>query len=299
MMSRPERTIVALDRLDAQRFARSLMGPQDRVLFFEEADSWTGLWRLLRDGTGTLIVLGARPPDKLTVHRLGPRAAQVVILQHAINRRRSLSELPAGYFISNFRKLVYWSLFSLLCKLIPRGSDTPVHVYHFTPDYLGEWTATLGEARLSHTPCPPPDPTRFGTVEDMPVCDSPVDFQLIDEPFTQTLGISDQQERALLEMILTHAGDAAIKVKPHPRSQPGKYAFSPRFEVCDTLHSHPSAVIGYRSGLLAYPFATPRQLTIDFDGSAFALIPHPREPHHEQHNTYLDVVQRDLDAKNH
>ncbi|SIS92474.1 hypothetical protein [Phaeovulum vinaykumarii] len=299
-MSRPERTIIALDHVDAQRFARSLKAAGDRVLFFEEARSWSEIRRLMRQGTGTLVVLGARPPDKAAVRHLGPRADQVVILQHAINRRRSFRELPPGYFRANFRKLVYWSLFSLLCKLVPRRAAPPTHVYHFTPDYRDEWAGALGEGTFSDTPCPRPDPSRFGTMADIPVSDAPVAWQLVDEPFTQTLGISRAQERKLFEMILdvtTQTDDGPIMVKPHPRSQPGKYDFSPRFVTGETLYSHPGAVIGYRSGLLDYPFATDRQLTIEVDGETFRLQSSIRETNHEQCGTYLNVVERDLAAK--
>lgn len=298
-MTRPERTIVALDSVDARRFARSLMAPGDRVLFFEEARSWGEIWRLLRQGTGTLIVLGARPPDKAAVRHLGPRAQQVVILQHAVNRRRSFKELPRGYFRSNARKLVYWSLFSMLCKLVPRRGAVPTHVWHFTPDYRDEWFGTLGEGTFTDTPCPHPDPTRFGTMDDIPVSDDPVPYLLIDEPFTQTLGISRAQERTLLDTILTETGDAPVMVKPHPRSVPGKYDFSDRFVVGETLYSHAGAVIGYRSGLLEYPFASSERLIIAprLDEGRFDILRETMETANEDRDTYLDRVQRDLAAQ--
>lgn len=299
-MGRPERTIVALDRVDAQRFARYLKAEGDRVLFFEEPGTWGEILRLLRQGTGTLVVLGARPPDKAAVRHLGPRAGRVIILQHAINRRRSFKELPQGYFRSNYRKLLYWSLFSILCMLVPRRALPPAHVYHFTPDYRDEWAHTLGEGSFTDTACPRPDPTRFGTMADIPVSDTPVAWQLVDEPYTQTLGISRQQERVLLEMILdvtAQTDDAPIMVKMHPRSRPGKYDFSDRFVTGETLHSHPTAVIGYRSGMLDYPFATNRQLTIEIVGDAFSLKSSTRETSNEKSDSYLDVVERDLAAQ--
>lgn len=296
-MVRPERTIVALDRVDVQRFARNLKAEGDRVLFFEEAWTWGEILRLVRQGTGTLVVLGARPPDKAAVRYLGPRAARVVILQHAVNRRRSFKDLPVGYFRSNYRKLLYWGLFSILCWLVRRRALPPTHVYHFTPDYRDEWANTLGEGSFTDTACPRPDPTRFGAIADIPISDAPVAWQLIDEPFTQTLGISRQQERVLLQMILdvtAQTDDAPIMVKQHPRSQHGKFDFSERFIIGETLHSHPRAVIGYRSALLDYPFATDRQLTIEVVGDGFSLNSSIREGSNDKRDTYLDVVERDL-----
>lgn len=301
-MARPERTIVALDRVDVQRFARSLKADGDRVLLFEEAQTWGEILRLVRQGTGTLMVLGARPPDKAAVRYLGPHAEQVVILQHAINRRRSFKELPLGYFRSNFRKLLYWGVFLILCWLVPRRTMPLTHVYHFTPDYRDEWAHTLGEESFADTACPRPDPTRFGNIADIPISNAPVVWQLVDEPFTQTLGISRQQERTLLQMILdvtAQTDDAPIMVKLHPRSQRGKYDFSDRFIPGQTLYSHPTTVIGYRSGLLDYPFATERQLTIKVEGDGFTIETSTRETSNEKRDTYLDVVERGLVAQGH
>lgn len=299
-MIRPERTIIALDSTDARRFARSLMAEGDKALFFEEAGSWGQILRLLRHGTGTLIVLGARPPDKVAVRHLGPRADAVVILQHATNRRRSFNELSLGYFRRNFRKLVYWSLFTLLCSLVPRGRrETPKHVYYFTLDYRNEWARALGEGSFDATMCPRPDPTRFGTIEDIPVSADAVAYQMIDEPFTQTLGISSAQERALFEAILAATGDEIIMVKPHPRSRPGKCDFSDRFVVSETIYSHAKTVIGYRSGLLEYPFASPARLTImpTTEGKGFDFQRSTMEIANEHHDTYLDLVEQELAAQ--
>lgn len=300
-MTRPERTIIALDTTDAHRFARSLMTDQDRVLFFEEARSWGQILRLMRKGTGTLVLLGARPPDKAAVKALGGYADAVVILQHAVNKRRSFKELPPGYFLSNFKKLIYWSLFVLLCKLVRvlggGRSDVPITVYHFTPDYRAEWAGTLGEGRFDDLPCPRPDPTRFGTKEDIPVTDTPVAYQLIDEPFGQTLGISKAQETKLLESILAATGSEQIMVKPHPRSRPGKYDFSDRFVSSNTLHAHAQSVIGYRSGLLDYPFAARERLTIEPEGDTFTISKKSMKRIDEQQDTYIDCVDRDLRSK--
>ncbi len=300
-MARPERTIIALNTTDARRFARSLMKDSDRVLFFEEARSWGQILRLVRKGTGTMILLGARPPDKAAVKALGRYADSVVILQHAVNKRRRFKELPPGYFLSNFKKLIYWSVFILLCKLVgllgQGRHSVPTTVYHFTSDYLAEWIDALGRDRFQDMACPRPDPTRFGTIEDIPVVDDPVAYQLIDEPFRQTMGISKAQETGLLQSILDTTGSEQIMVKPHPRSQPGKYDFSDRFVISNTLYSNAEVLIGYRSGLLDYPFLAQERVAIIPNGQSFVLERTMMERSNEQADTYLDCVERDLRAK--
>ena len=298
-MARPERTIVALDLTDLRRFARTLTVEGDRLLFCESARSWWRILGLIRRGTGTLIVMGARPPDKAAVRYLGGYAETVVILQHASNRRRKFKELPRGYIRRNLKKLIYWSLFSILCRLLSRGAGAvPIRLYHFTSCYRDEWTQCLGEERFSAVHCPRPDPTRFGTIEDIPVTDVPVAYQLIDEPFTQTLGISNMEERELLQAILNATVDGAnIMVKVHPRSHPEKYAFSRRYVISDSIHSHAETVIGYRSGLLDYRFVSRRRLTISPNGRSFDVLPSSAEKSDGQHLTYLDCVERDLAAQ--
>jgi len=303
-MSRPARTIVTLDRQDAQRFARSLSQDGDRHLFFEEATSWFEIWRLIRQGTGTLVVFGARPPDKAAVRCLGPFVDTVVILQHAVNKRRSFGDLPLGYFARNAKKLLYWSLFIVLCRLLsPLGRshtwDNIAHLFYFTSDYHEEWIGTLGEEQISARSCPRPDPTRFGTSQDIPVLDSPVAYQLIDEPFDTTLGITRPQEHKLYEAILGATLGHKIHVKLHPRSLADKYAFSDRFILSDALHSHANTVIGYRSGLLDYPFASPDRLMIVPAKGTFELRPTVMENIDERHETYLDCVTHALSAQGH
>ena len=301
-MKRPERTIIALDHRDAQRYARHLKASGDLLLCFEEAWTWSTVLRLLKQGTDTLIVLGARPPDKAAVRYLGPYSKQVVILQHAVNPRRKLKELSLGYFRSNIRKLLYWSIFSILCFLLPRRAPSPVYVYHFTLEYRDEWVDTLARGTISYTACPRPDPTSFGTIDDIPISVVPVVWLLIDEPFTQTLGISRAQERSLLQTILdetVQADDSPIMVKLHPRSKQDKYNFSDRFITGQILYSNANTVIGYRSGLLDYQFSTKRRLFIRAKDTGFRLELCTLESNNGKCETYLDFVQRYLADQGH
>ena len=83
-MSRPTRTIIALDPNDKQRFARTLMAQGDRSVFIEDMRSWPEIWRIARHGAQTLMIIGARPPDKAALRRLGGYVDTFVILQHAV-----------------------------------------------------------------------------------------------------------------------------------------------------------------------------------------------------------------------
>jgi hypothetical protein len=289
-----KRTIVSLDELDSFRFARTLIRPSDQCLYIEQVKSWFQIPKLIHNSIGTLIVLGARPPDKAAVHHLGAKADRIIILQHAVNRRRKVKELSLQYFLMNFRKIFYWSVFIIVCKLLPRNKLPPVHLYYFTDNYLNEWTEILGKENFEATSCPAPDPTRFGSKNDILINDTPVSYQLIDEPFTKTLGISVKSERILLQKILEISGDEPIMVKIHPRSQSEKYAFSKKFILSECIYSNPGAVIGYKSGLLNYNFCTKKYLCIHYENEKFKIQTSMKKQKNKNKLTYLDVVNEEI-----
>lgn len=293
-----KRTIVTLDELDSVRFARDLIRPSDQCLYIESVKSWCQIPKLIHNGIGTLIVLGARPPDKAVVHHLGAKADRIIILQHAINQRRKIKELSLHYFLVNFRKIFYWSILIIVCKLLPRNRLPPVHLYYFTDNYLSEWEQILGEGNFEATFCPAPDPTRFGSKKDILINDTPVSYQLIDEPFTKTLGISVKNERVLLQKILEISEDAPIMVKLHPRSQPEKYAFSKQFILSECIYSNPGALIGYKSGLLNYNFCTKKYLCILYEDGKFKIQTVIKKQKNKNRITYLDVVKKEIKSKN-
>lgn len=301
-ISQTARIFVGANHSDAERFASDLLSPDDLRIYAEDIRSWAGVRKVLRDGAGTMILIGLRPPDWAGLLYLGQRCRAVAVLQHAKQPRRSISELPPGFFIQNLHKLFYWAAFSAYCKLMSflsrtsRG-DRIVRLYHFSDDYTKELERFLTSGTYEAIACPLPDPTRFGTSVDIPISQDPVAFHLIDEPFTTTLGLSAAKERELLQAILDAAAPDRIHVKVHPRSTHNKFSFSDRFIISEAIYAKARTLIGYRSGLLDYPFQSPMRLIIGFEGGTISLSPIANPiVQNETTESYIDVVQRDLAA---
>ena len=86
----------------------------------------------------------------------------------------------------------------------------------------------------------------------------------MDEPLTKTLGITEEEEKALLHALQERIEDD-IYVKLHPRSDPSKYIQLPRFRVVNKIYQNADVVAGYRSALLDFNFRNKQLVKLESD----------------------------------
>lgn len=294
------RVFICLDKKDEMRFARHFVTPNDHVVYIQSPFSW-GKLKSHAARENTLVVFGARPPDKAVVRFLGHTFNHIIILQHATNPRRHLQDLDFGYVKQNFRKVFLWIGFSVTAAVFGflrsnSSSEKNITVLYFDDRYMKDWqfekSDTVNELR-----CRPPDPTRYGSESDIPISEEHVSYQLIDEPFTETLGISDAQEKKLLEDLLELTGGKKIYVKIHPRSRFGKYQYAENFITSSSIHPNAEVIIGYKSGLLQFPFKAKNMILLGED-LTWKITHITPDQESSKTESYIESVQEILNEKN-
>ncbi|WP_372766130.1 polysialyltransferase family glycosyltransferase [Pseudoalteromonas sp.] len=257
---------VNIDALEKQRFARHILHNQCDFYYHQDKRSILGKCKF--NNAKQVFIWGRRPPDIEAFKLASNTADTIIILQHAKNPRRE--QVPLSYYKQNFKKVIYWLSSIGRLKLsrwysIKKTRQPKVLLFYFTEAYKKEWQQHFTENHnVEYIMCNSPDVSRFGAKTDTKVCSTPVSCFYVDEPLTQTLGISEQQEITLLIELQQLIGDT-IYVKLHPRSNTDKFKHLNLFKVVDCIYQNASSVAGYRSGLLDYQFNNDTSLTLQKD----------------------------------
>lgn len=257
---------VNIDALEKERFVRHLLIDECDFYFHEDKRSILGKCKF--KNAKQVLIWGRRPPDIEAFKLASKTAKTIIILQHAKNPRRE--RVPVSYYRQNFKKLVYWlssisRLRATRWKFTKTTNQPRVLLFYFTEAYKKEWQQHFTEKHnVDYIQCNSPDVSRFGSKIDTKISNKVVPCFYVDEPLTQTLGISEQQEITLLIELERVIADT-IYVKLHPRSDPDKFKHLNLFKVVDCIYKNASTVAGYRSGLLDYQFNNQTQLTLQTD----------------------------------
>lgn len=252
-----------LNYLESNRYGKIILPENVDCIYVEDPFSWIGLIKFRRRIIDHLFVFGSRPVDIACLKCLGPFSKKVIILQHASNPKRYLNEVPLNFLLANAWKLTVWTLFIAVCRFLSYGKISNVVLFYYSEFYLQEWTTILKGIPFSSYKCPSPNVLTYGSQHSIKVCVDAVKFQLIDEPFPSTLGITESDEKNLLLDILNATSPHLVYVKVHPRSDPSKYKCSKRFIISSYLYDNADVVVGYRSGLLKFPFKSNKRLLIN------------------------------------
>jgi len=238
--------------------------------------------------TNCVLIIGSRAPDLAAVRFFNKKKYRILITQHNINDNRT--HITFKYVRNNIKKLIKWmASIQLLniarCLAKEKKDDNEITVTYFENFYKQRWRSIFDTQKIQFLKCDPPDPLVYGTEITIKACLEKNEFFFVDEPLTQTLGLSAKGEVELIKNLIRKFSIQSMKVKLHPRSQKGKFNDIPEIEVVDSIFLNSNCVFGYRSGLLKANFSL-KTVIYQFDPQKNTWFSSPRNG-----NAFQDYVK--------
>lgn len=250
---------VLLDNKEKIRFLDKVIQIEKKDCIYFENLKINELFKLSKASIENVFILGARPTDIAAINFFSNYVKNIFILQHAAKAIRKEHNL--GYWISNTKKIIKWLIFIITLYLIDKlysreKTLTTLHILGFNENLFSDLKKNnkfkvlkTNEIFLSN-PC-----YRWGTLNEPEINLNSCEYFMVDEPFKQTLGISEKEEQKILKNLLILLNPEKILVKIHPRSNKEKYAFDSRFKIVEDIYKNCDKLIGYESGLLEFNFS--------------------------------------------
>ncbi len=249
------------NKLEYHRYTSKIVESNLMIEFMKPLTSFKLLWIDLSESK--VVFSGARIVDIYAFNAVKRKAKEILILQHAENENRTSTTIK--FLWANRVKVTCWAMSAVIISSImlfkKRKGNTPtrINIYYWLQSYRKRWQEHI-KTPVNSVLCPTPNPLIYGCVKPIPVEMSVVDYFLIDEPLTKTLGISAKAEIDIIKRLINKYKITKLFVKLHPRSSVMKYQEIKELFITDSVYIKARNICGYKSGLLSAPYQSDSQI---------------------------------------
>lgn len=252
------------NKLEYDRYTSKIVQSDLMIEFMKPLTAF----RLLRVDLKDLKVVfsGARVVDLYAFNAFKRKVKEVIILQHAENENRT--KFSIKFLWANRVKVTNWALSTFIINaimLFKKGiinKPMRINIYYWLQSYKKRWEEHI-KLEVNAVLCPAPNPLIYGCVQPIQIDDTVVDYFLIDEPLTKTLGISPEEEIELIKRLIQKYKITKLFVKLHPRSIATKYEEVPEISITMSVFIKARNICGYKSGLLSAPYQSDSKILYD------------------------------------